>query len=70
MDMDTVPGNTLITTGRYPDNTVYNSVRSASKGTIDAASGFYFLGRKEKDYLLSDKELLSSYRGFRYSAEV
>jgi hypothetical protein len=36
MDMDTVPSNTLITTGRYPDNTVYNSVRSASKGTIDA----------------------------------
>ena len=36
MDMDTVPGNTLIATGRYPDNTVYTSVRSASKGTIDA----------------------------------
>ena len=36
MDMDTVPGNTLITVGRYPDNTVYTSVRSASKGTIDA----------------------------------
>jgi hypothetical protein len=36
MDMDTVPGNTVITTGRYPDNTVYTSVRSASKGTIDA----------------------------------
>ena len=36
MDMDTVPGNTLITTGRNPDNTVYTSVRSASKGTIDA----------------------------------
>jgi hypothetical protein len=36
MDMDTVPGNTLITEGRYPDNTVYTSVRSASKGTIDA----------------------------------
>ena len=36
MDMDTVPGNTLITTGRYSDNTVYTSVRSASKGTIDA----------------------------------
>jgi hypothetical protein len=36
MDMDTVPGNTLITIGRYPDNTVYTSVRSASKGTIDA----------------------------------
>jgi hypothetical protein len=36
MDMDTVPSNTLITTGRYSDNTIYNSVRSASKGTIDA----------------------------------
>jgi len=36
MDMDTVPSNTLITTGRYPDNTVYTSVRTASKGTIDA----------------------------------
>jgi hypothetical protein len=36
MDMDTVPGNTLISTGKYPDNTVYTSVRSASKGTIDA----------------------------------
>lgn len=36
MDMDTVPGNTLITEGRYPNNTVYSSVRSASKGTIDA----------------------------------
>ena len=36
MDMDTVPANTLITQGRYPDNTVYTSVRSASKGTIDA----------------------------------
>ena len=36
MDMDTVPGNTLITTGRNPDNTVYTSVRSTSKGTIDA----------------------------------
>jgi hypothetical protein len=36
MDMDTVPSNTLITEGRYPNNTVYTSVRSASKGTIDA----------------------------------
>jgi hypothetical protein len=36
MFMDTVPGNTLIATGRYPDNTVYTSVRSSSKGTIDA----------------------------------
>ena len=36
MDMDTVPGNTSILEGRYPNNTVYTSVRSASKGTIDA----------------------------------
>jgi hypothetical protein len=36
MDMDTVPSNTLITEGRFPNNTIYTSVRSASKGTIDA----------------------------------
>ena len=36
MDMDTVPSNTIILEGRFPDNTVYTSVRSASKGTIDA----------------------------------
>ena len=36
MNMDTIPGNTLIATGRYSDNTVYTSVRSVSKGTIDA----------------------------------
>ncbi len=47
----------------------FDLILNKSKGSIDAASGFYFLGRKEKDYLLSDKELLSSYRGFRYSSE-
>lgn len=36
MDMDTVPSNTLITQGQYPDFTVYTSVRTDSKGTIDA----------------------------------
>jgi hypothetical protein len=36
LDMDTVPGNTELTTGTYPDGTVYTSVRSSSKGTIDA----------------------------------
>ena len=36
MDMDTVPSNTLITVGQYPDFTSYTSVRSDSKGTIDA----------------------------------
>lgn len=47
----------------------FDVILNRSKGTIDAASGFYFLGRKERDYLLSDKELLGSYRGFRYSSE-
>ncbi|MEJ7692344.1 methyltransferase domain-containing protein [Daejeonella sp.] len=47
----------------------FDKILNKTKGTIDAASGFYFLGRKEKGYLLSDKELLSSYRGFRYSSE-
>lgn len=47
----------------------FDIILNKTKGTIDAASGFYFLGRKEKDYLLSDKELLASYRGFRYSSE-
>jgi hypothetical protein len=36
LDMDTVPSNSELTTGTYPDGTVYTSVRSASKGTIDA----------------------------------
>ena len=36
MDMDTVPSNTLITQGQYPDFTPYTSVRTDSKGTIDA----------------------------------
>ena len=34
-------------------------------GTIDAASGFYFLGR-ESDSVLSDKELIQLYRGNHY----
>ena len=36
MDLDTVPSNTLITQGQYSDFTTYTSVRSDSKGTIDA----------------------------------
>ena len=36
LDMDTVPGNTNLTVGVYPDGSTYTSVRSASKGTIDA----------------------------------
>lgn len=34
-------------------------------GTIDAASGFYFLGRKS-DSVLSDKKLIQLYRGNQY----
>ena len=47
----------------------FDVILNKTKGSIDAASGFYFLGRKEKNYLLSDKELLASYRGLRYSSE-
>jgi hypothetical protein len=36
MDMDTIPSNSLIIEGQYPDFTTYTSVRSDSKGTIDA----------------------------------
>ena len=36
LDMDTVPGNTDLITGTYPDGSPYSSIRSSSKGTIDA----------------------------------
>ena len=36
LDMDTVPGNTELISTTLIDGTVYTSVRSASKGTIDA----------------------------------
>ena len=36
------------------------------KGSIDAASGYFFWGKKKKGYILPDKELLESYRGFRF----
>ena len=36
LDMDTVPGNTELISATLIDGTVYTSVRSASKGTIDA----------------------------------
>lgn len=47
----------------------FDIILNKTKGSIDAASGLYFLGRKEEGYLLSDKELLNSYSGFRYSSE-
>ncbi len=47
----------------------FDLILNKTKGSIDAASGLYFLGKKEKGYLLSDKQLLNSYRGFRYSSE-
>jgi hypothetical protein len=36
LDMDTVPGNTELISATLIDGTVYTSVRTASKGTIDA----------------------------------
>jgi len=36
LDMDTAPSNTEIVAGTYPNLTIYTSVRTASKGTIDA----------------------------------
>jgi len=47
----------------------FDLILNKTRGSIDAASGLYFLGKKEENYLLSDKELLESYRGFRYSSE-
>ncbi|HEY1010087.1 MAG TPA: class I SAM-dependent methyltransferase, partial [Daejeonella sp.] len=36
----------------------FDLILNKTRGSIDAASGFYFLGRKENGYVLSDKELL------------
>jgi hypothetical protein len=38
---------------------------SRTRGAYDSACGYYFIGRKEPGYLLSDKELLESYKGLR-----
>ena len=38
---------------------------SKTKGSLDSACGYYFIGRKEPGYILSDRELLDSYRGLR-----
>jgi SAM-dependent methyltransferase len=37
-----------------------------TKGSLDAACGYFFMGKKEAGYILSDKELLSLYKGLRY----
>ena len=37
-----------------------------NEGSIDAACGLYFLGKKENGYVLPDEELLKQYRGLRY----
>ncbi len=37
-----------------------------TKGSLDAANAYYFLGKKEHNYELSDKELLNLYKGLRY----
>lgn len=44
----------------------FDFILNRSKGSIDAASGYFFWGQKVEGYLLSDRELLESYKGFRY----
>jgi hypothetical protein len=34
-------------------------------GVYDAASGYYFIGRKTPGYLLTDRELIAGYRGLQ-----
>jgi uncharacterized protein YbaR (Trm112 family) len=34
-------------------------------GSYDAASGYFFIGRKKRDYILSDKELIRLYKGLQ-----
>ncbi|OLY91034.1 Uncharacterized conserved protein YbaR, Trm112 family [Cnuella takakiae] len=36
-----------------------------TRGSLDSACGYFFMGRKEPGYVLSDKELLASYKGLR-----
>jgi SAM-dependent methyltransferase len=44
----------------------FDLVLNRRKGSIDAASGYYFWGIKTPGFVLSDSELLTTYKGFRY----
>jgi len=43
----------------------FDYLLNQNDGSYDAACGIFFLGKKELDYVLSDQELLSSYRGHK-----
>lgn len=43
----------------------FDYLTNHSKGAYDSACGYYFCGEKQEGYLLSDKELLSQYKGYR-----
>lgn len=36
-----------------------------TRGSLDSACGYYFMGRKEPGFVLSDKDLLAAYKGLR-----
>lgn len=44
----------------------FDLLLNRNEGSLDAACGLYFLGKKELGYTLPDHELLASYKGFRY----
>lgn len=44
----------------------FDYLLNRNRGSLDAACGYFFLGRKEPGYTLPDRELLQSYKGFRY----
>ena len=41
----------------------FDYLLNQNKGSFDAACGLFFLGKKEPNYLLTDQELLASYKG-------
>jgi SAM-dependent methyltransferase/uncharacterized protein YbaR (Trm112 family) len=43
----------------------FDLLLNRNEGSIDAACGLYFLGKKVPGYTLPDEELLKQYRGFR-----
>jgi SAM-dependent methyltransferase/uncharacterized protein YbaR (Trm112 family) len=44
----------------------FDYILNNNKASLDAACGYFFLGKKEEGYTLPDTELLQSYKGFRY----
>jgi SAM-dependent methyltransferase len=44
----------------------FDYLLNSTTGSLDAACGVFFIGEKKSGYTLSDKELLSQYKGYRY----